>query len=293
MRIREQAPAKINLTLRVLGRRADGYHELESLVVFADVADGVTLIVDADEAPGGKVAVSGPFAADIVGDNLLDRALALLREADGALRLGPVELEKNLPVAAGLGGGSADAAALLRAVQRANLHRAPLVPWRQVAARLGSDVTVCLVGAPAVMRGRGERIEPRGRATGRGALAAVLANPRVALATGDVFRGLAGAVPERPPRPVPAFADLAALLDHMRAVGNDLEAPAMAMLPVIGEVKAALADQPGCICAAMSGSGPTCFGLFEDQSSAAGAAAALAAGHPGWWVADTRLDFPA
>src|SRR5262245_34650411 len=159
MQFKECARAKINLTLSVLGRRPDGYHELESLVSFADVADTLTLRT----GPDCRITVRGPFAADIEGPNLLERALALLRECDTGLRLGPVELEKNLPVAAGLGGGSADAAALLRAVRRANPERAEQVPWHEVAARLGADVPVCLLGKPALMRGIGDRIEPLGR----------------------------------------------------------------------------------------------------------------------------------
>ena len=293
MRISERAPAKINLTLRVLGRRADGYHELESLVTFADVGDCVTLTVAGEPGAAGNVAVSGPFAGDIDGQNLLERTLALLREADPGLRLGSVELEKNLPVAAGLGGGSADAAALLRAVRRANPERAPGLPWHELAARLGADVPVCLAGTPAVMRGVGEQIEGRGLRPGRRRLYAVLVNPRVRLATADVFRVLAAKGAAHRPLAVPAFAELAELLDHMRAAGNDLEAPALALLPVIAEVKAALAGQPACLHAAMSGSGPTCFGLFAAEASAARAAAALALRHPGWWVVAASLDFPA
>ncbi len=293
MRISERAPAKINLTLRVLGRRADGYHELESLVTFADVGDCVTLTVAAEPGPPGNVAVRGPFAADIAGENLLERTLALLREADAGLRLGSVELEKNLPVAAGLGGGSADAAALLRAVRRANPERAPGLPWHELAARLGADVPVCLANAPAVMRGVGEQIETRGRAPGRRPLNAVLVNPGARLATADVFRALAPSAAGRRPPAVPAFADLAALLAHMRAVGNDLEAPALTLLPAVAEVKAALAGQPACLYAAMSGSGPTCFGVFAAEAPAAAAAAALALRHPGWWVVAASLAFPA
>src|SRR5262249_53232767 len=154
MTICELARAKINLSLIVTGRRADGYHELESLVTFADVGDVLKL------SPGGdcRVLTSGPFACDILGPNLLEKTLALLRELDPPLCLGRAELEKNLPVAAGLGGGSADAAALLRAVRRANATRAGAVPWARLALRLGADVPVCLEGSPSLVWGVGEEM---------------------------------------------------------------------------------------------------------------------------------------
>ena len=150
MTICELARAKINLTLTVLGRRQDGYHEIESLVTFAEAGDRVLL------HPGSaySLASGGTFAGDIIGRNLLERAVHLLREAEPGLRLGAIELEKNLPVAAGLGGGSADAAALLRAVRKANPDRARAVPWEDIAARLGADVPVCLAGKPARQRKR-------------------------------------------------------------------------------------------------------------------------------------------
>src|SRR5262249_3199056 len=154
MVIREIARAKINLTLRVLARRADGYHDLESLVAFADVGDIVTL------RPGSEchVTTSGAFAPGIEAPNILDKALALLRAADPALRLGAVTLQKCLPVAAGIGGGSADAAALLRAARRANPEREAAVDWHGVAARLGADVPVCLGSVAAIMAGIGDRV---------------------------------------------------------------------------------------------------------------------------------------
>ncbi|MBX9589045.1 MAG: 4-(cytidine 5'-diphospho)-2-C-methyl-D-erythritol kinase, partial [Hyphomonadaceae bacterium] len=184
MPVRELAPAKINLTLAVRGRRADGYHELESLVTFADIHDAVVLEPGAE----GSVTVAGAFAQYIGGENLLIRALALLREAEPGLRLGSVRLEKNLPVAAGLGGGSADAAALLRAVRRANPKHAGGVPWLEIAARLGADVPVCLGARPALMWGIGEKIAPVPRLP---PLHAVIVNPRLPLPTADVFAALA------------------------------------------------------------------------------------------------------
>jgi 4-diphosphocytidyl-2-C-methyl-D-erythritol kinase len=292
MQIRETARAKVNLTLAVLGRRADGYHDLESLVTFADVADRVRLTPGRD----CRIAVSGPFAHAITGANLLETALALLREADPGLVLGAVELEKHLPVAAGLGGGSADAAALLRAVRSANPEREGAVAWHALAARLGADVPVCLAGRPALIRGIGDRIEPSPGAAGPPPIAAVLVNPRVPLPTARVFqalgaRGAAGR--GMPPTPRDAFRDLGALVGYMRAVGNDLEQPAISLLPVVAQMKAALAAQDGCLVAAMSGSGPTCFGLFAADAPATRGAAALAGAHPDWWVVHTRLDWPA
>ena len=289
MPFREIARAKINLTLRVLGRRPDGYHEIESLVAFAAIGDRVALT----PGPECRVATSGPFARDIDGPNLLDTALGLLREHDAKLRLGTVLLEKNLPVAAGLGGGSADAAALLRAVRRANPERAGAVAWHALAARLGADVPVCLAGKPALISGIGDKVEPLGAAYGLPPMAAVLVNPRLPLPTAQVYR--AGrrthlGQPVRAPRRLRPFSDLAGLVDSMRRHGNDLERPAIALLPAIADIKAALAAQPGCRIAAMSGSGPTCFGIFADDASAARALPPrLPSQHPRWWVVATQV----
>jgi len=283
MPVRELAHAKVNLTLKVLGRRDDGYHDLESLVTFADLHDVVTL----EPGAGGGVTVSGPFASYIGGENLLVRAMALLRRADASLQLGSVRLVKNLPVAAGLGGGSADAAAFLRAVRQTNADRAGSVAWMDIAARLGADVPVCLGARPTLASGLGEKLAPAGLP----AVSAVLVNPRVPLATADVFKAL-GAAPAAPARPRPAAPELSRLADlvsYMRAHGNDLERPAMALVPAIGDVKAALEAEPECRYAAMSGSGPTCFGIFADQGQAVDAARRIAGIHAGWWVRATVL----
>jgi 4-diphosphocytidyl-2-C-methyl-D-erythritol kinase len=297
MPLRELARAKINLTLTVIGRRPDGYHDIESLVTFAGIGDHLTL----HPGPASPVTTSGPFATDIEGPNLLERTLDLLREVDPGLLLGAVELDKTLPVAAGLGGGSADAAALLRAVRRANPERASGIDWHGLAAQLGADVPICLAGAPALMRGVGDIIDPLDPARPLPPMAAVLVNPRVPLSTAQVFGALAASASAPSPHegrgegaaaaPAAAgpFPDLEALLAHMRARGNDLEPPAISLLPVIADVKAALATQSGCRLAAMSGSGPTCFGLFTDAAAAASAAASLALAHPDWWIAPTRL----
>ena len=284
MPIRELARAKINLTLTVHGRRPDGYHELTSLVAFADVGDEVVL------HPGAALGASttGPFAAEIAGANLVETTLRRLRELDAGLQLGAISLTKNLPVAAGLGGGSADAAAVLRAVRSANPDPADRVAWHDVAARLGADVPVCLVGQPTLMWGIGDKLEPLARDLPE--LPAVLVNPRVPLSTARVFAALDA--PPAPPSRRPAsltIQNAGALLDLMRVRGNDLERPATALLPVIADIKAALVARPGCLIAALSGSGPTCFGIFSDEAAASHAAAVLAAAHPQWWVVATRL----
>ena len=288
MPFRETARAKINLTLRVHGRRADGYHEIESLVAFAEIGDRVVF------TPGAecRVVTSGPFAGDIDGPNLLDRALALLSELDAKLQLGTVHLEKNLPVAAGLGGGSADVAALLRAVRRANPERAGAIAWHALAARLGADVPVCLAGTPALISGIGERIEPLGSANqwppiprSSSIRGCPCRRPRsIRPSPQDLLQP--GASGQRCRRPWPTCRALSA---SCAAHGNDLERPATALLPAVADIKAALAAQPGCRIAAMSGSGPTCFGLFVDEASAARATAALASRHPRWWVVATQL----
>ena len=280
--IGELARAKVNLTLAVHGRRSDGYHELESLVAFAQIADVVTIDADA----GDRLNVIGPFAHCISGENLLTKTTALLRETDPRLRIGSVHLQKVLPVAAGLGGGSADAAALLRAVRRANAEHADHVPWLELAARLGADVPMCFCDRPAIVWGKGENIAPVRLLP---AMNAVLVNPRVPLATGTVFAALqSGPAPDTAAAPArPELFDLEGLLAHMRTRGNHLEDAACRLLPVIGEVKALLAAQPDCRFAAMSGSGPTCFGIFASPASARRAAATVAAAKPDWWVERT------
>ncbi|MEN9410949.1 MAG: hypothetical protein RL216_2923 [Pseudomonadota bacterium] len=274
----EFAPAKVNLTLHVTGRRADGYHLLDSLVVFAGVGDRVSASL-ADEA---SLVVTGPMAAGLSGegDNLVLRAARLMGVA---ARIG---LEKVLPVSSGIGGGSADAAATLRLLARLS-GRA--LPGAAEVLALGADVPVCLQGRAVRMTGIGE---------GLGAVPAlpeawlVLVNPGVGVSTPAVFKALARADNAPMPREVPKMrsaAELAAFLSMQR---NDLEAPAMALQPVIGRVKAALSAQPGCRVARMSGSGATCFGLFDDPLAAHAAARAIRAAEPAWWVADAPLVQP-
>lgn len=290
----EIAPAKVNLTLRVLGRRTDGYHALESLVTFARIGDRVSLDVG-----GGppRVTTSGPFATGIDGENLLTRVLECVAAQGPGLALGAVHLVKALPVAAGLGGGSSDAAALIRLIQRANAGHADLarVDWAALAASLGADVPVCLAGRPTLMWGVGENLidVPCVREAAPG-MPAVLVNPRLPLMTGPVFKALAAPLLSMEPAApeAPRLTGIEDVVAMMRAIGNDLERPAIALLPEIADVKASLSAEPGCLHAALSGSGPTCFALYGSEAAAVEAAAAIARAQPGWWVVATTLEFP-
>lgn len=275
--ITEIACAKVNLTLEVLGRRADGYHEIASLVAFADFGDLITLDV---ARPVGVTAV-GPFAPTLAGENLIAVTLRRLAEVDCRLQLGHVHLDKRLPVAAGIGGGSADAAAVLRAVRTANPQYAAEIDWFGIAASLGADVPVCLAKATTWMTGIGETLSP---VRGWPQLAAVLVNPLTpapADKTAQVFRRLgATALPEGFDRPVPPASGVDPIA-FMASRGNTLETAAIAVMPVAADVKAALLATPGCRYAAVSGGGPTCFGLFDDADRAA---TVLKDRHPHWWV---------
>jgi 4-diphosphocytidyl-2-C-methyl-D-erythritol kinase len=279
--LEEQAPAKVNLDLRVTGRRPDGYHELDSVVAFAACADRLAF------APARRLTLElgGAFAAALAdqADNLVLRAARRLAERAGRLPHARIALDKRIPVAAGLGGGSADAAATLRGLSRLwrlELSLADLLP---LALELGADVPVCLHGRPARMRGIGELIEP----IELPALDLVLANPNRAVPTARVFAGLGALAPACPsPERVPT--ERADLLAWLRARGNDLEAPARHLAPVIAEVIEALGAQPGCRLARMSGSGATCFGVFDDAPSAARAAQSLRRARPDWWVISTE-----
>jgi 4-diphosphocytidyl-2-C-methyl-D-erythritol kinase len=281
----EKAPAKVNLTLRVLGRRADGYHDLESLVVFAELGDALTF------TPGAALAleVSGPTAkaAGETADNLVLKAARALAERVASLQLGAFALAKRLPVAAGLGGGSADAAAALRLLARANGIALDDPRLMQAARATGADVPVCLDPRPRLMRGIGEILSapldlPK--------LDAVLVNSGVAVPTKMVFAGLnlarATPAPDASPQWPRNPTDLVAALAKDR---NDLEEPAIELQPVIAELLAVLRNLPGCRLARMSGSGATCFGLFDSRSAADTAARTLRVGYPDWWVERTVL----
>jgi 4-diphosphocytidyl-2-C-methyl-D-erythritol kinase len=284
MPAREAAPAKINLSLRVLGRRPDGYHELQSLVVFADCGD----VLAGEPAADLRLDIAGPFASALAGDpdNLVLRAARLLADHLGRKPGAHLALEKNLPVASGIGGGSADAAAALRLLARLWNAEVTHAELASLALRLGADVPVCLDGSPAMMRGRGESIV---RIHGLPRFWLVLANPRVAVSTADVFRLLAAPdLGERSAgREMPPTGALDALIGWLDDNGNDLEAPALKLAPVIVAVIEALASAKDCRLARMSGSGATCFGLFEQENQARAAQAAIARARPDWWVASS------
>jgi 4-diphosphocytidyl-2-C-methyl-D-erythritol kinase len=279
----EKAPAKVNLTLRVIGRRADGYHEIESLVAFADVGDALTF------SPGGALAlrVAGPTAAAAgqIADNLVLKAARALAERVERLKLGGFALSKRLPVAAGLGGGSADAAAALRLLARANGLAADDPRLMHAARATGADVPVCLDPRPRFMRGIGDVLSdpldlPR--------LFAVLLNPGVAVATKEVFAALA--VPTSgQTAPAAICTGTAALLDEIARGRNDLEGAAIELEPAIADALAVLRNLTGCRLARMSGSGATCFGLFDSLDAARGASRRLRIGYPDWWVRATAL----
>jgi 4-diphosphocytidyl-2-C-methyl-D-erythritol kinase len=285
----EPAPAKVNLTLRILGKRADGLHDLESLVVFAGLADRVTLTLDA----ALDLDVDGPTAAaaGAVADNLVLRAAHELAARTKGVRFGRFALTKQIPVAAGLGGGSADAAAALRLIMRVNGIAPDNAPVMEAAYATGADVPVCLDPRPRAMRGAGEKLSAP---LDLPALPAVLVNPGVAVPTKDVFGKLALTAGERrgdvseidPAR----LAERTSLIAYVKSQPNDLEIPAVAIQPVIAEVIAAIDRQSGCLLARMSGSGATCFGLFDTEAAAARAAQALSASQPAWWVAPTLFN---
>jgi 4-diphosphocytidyl-2-C-methyl-D-erythritol kinase len=279
----EKAFAKINLTLRVLGRRADGYHDLESLVAFADVAD--TLIL----TPGDTTTldISGPYAGPSgpTADNLVLKAVAALRQRIDGLTAGRFQLEKNLPVAAGIGGGSADAAAALRLLARANGLSISEARLADAAKAVGADVPVCLASQSCIMRGVGDKLSPLLELP---QIPAVLVNPGAALSTRDVFAKIIihpGVRSDIADVPRTAGAMIAFLASHE----NDLAQPAIACLPVIDEVLDALRAIPGVLLARMSGSGATCFALFASAGEATAAAWLLQATHKDWWVCPTTI----
>lgn len=259
------APAKVNLTLHVTGQRSDGYHLLDSLVFFADIADRIELRPD----NAMSLEVHGPFAEGVPADerNLVWRAAAL-----GQVPLA-IRLEKNLPHGAGIGGGSSDAAAVLRHL---GLDAA--------AAGLGADVPVCLAGQAQRMEGIGEVLKPVQPVP---ELEAVLINPGIPVATPRVFQTLARKDNTPMPAVLPRWEDARSLIAFLEEMRNDLEPPAISIAPEIGQVLAAIEAQGGF--ARMSGSGSTCFGLFADDQKAKSAAQALQDAHPDWWVQPCRL----
>ena len=288
MTLIERAPAKINLTLHVTGRRDDGWHELESLVVFTRSGDTLTLVEQAELT----LAVEGPTAeaAGPLDDNLVCRVARALAARVPGLRLGAFHLLKRLPVAAGIGGGSSDAAAALRLLARLNglaLDDPRLVA---AAAENGADIPVCLKARARMMRGVGDQLGPLIKLP---PLPALVVNPGVPLETKAVFkrmelpagwRNSASAHPAIADGQAPA--DLFAALKRGR---NDMEDAACVLAPVVSDVLAVLSAAPGCRLARMSGSGATCFALFADCRQAARAKKAITRVHPGWWVKPTML----
>lgn len=275
--IEEAAPAKINLFLHVGLRRSDGFHPLQSLAVFTDRGDALAFA----SAPALSLNVQGPFAKDLdgEGDNLVLRAARALG-GQGAR----ITLNKNLPVASGIGGGSSDAAAALRGLRR--LWSIPVDDTQlcDLAAALGSDVPVCVGARAAFMEGRGEIV---GAVASMPRIAMLLVNPGIAVPTREVFSALQTRSGAEMALPRKGFRDTADLLRFLETTRNDLEAPARVLQPVIGQVLTTIADLPGALFARMSGSGATCFGIFADDGCCHRAADILKAASPGWWIAPT------
>lgn len=286
--VTEDAPAKLNLFLHIVGRRDDGYHLLDTMIAFASVADRVEVAAD-DRL---SLTIDGPFAgalpapgAPAHADNLVLRAARGLADLAGRPAVARIRLTKRLPVAAGIGGGSADAAATLRALSRM-WHLDPNAPRiRALALQLGADVPMCLVGGTSFAGGIGEHLAPAPPLTGT---AVALVNPGVQLSTPDVFRARRPGYAE-PGRFDGRPADRAVLLRCLRERRNDLTEPATRLCPEVGAVLQRLEALEGCTLARMSGSGATCFALFESQEQADAAARTLATARPGWWVAAGSL----
>lgn len=283
----EEGRAKVNLSLRVVGRRADGYHELESVVAFSDCADRLTL----EPGPELKLSTTGPLAAACgeTSDNLVFKAAKLLADTVPNLKLGAFALDKVLPVAAGIGGGSADAAAALRLLARLNNLSLDDPRLQEVALATGADVPVCLLSRACDMTGLGEQLLPLALPS----MPCVMVNPRVPVATKDVFQALglrngelligATSVLNAPAWPEEG-ASIADWIGVLETVANDLEAPAMRIEPVIGDVLEALRASAGVKLARMSGSGATCFAIYGAPTDARAAAEKIRRDHPGWWV---------
>jgi 4-diphosphocytidyl-2-C-methyl-D-erythritol kinase len=280
------APAKINLYLHVIGRRADGYHLLDSLVAFADIGDRVSVA----PAPRLTLEIVGPFASALAGEdaekNLVWRAALALAARLGRTPDAALTLEKNLPVASGIGGGSSDAAASLKAL--ADLWQAPRddAALGALAAGLGADVPVCVAAHPSFFGGIGDALVAA-PALPRAPL--LLVNPGIALPTAAVFRARSGAF-SAPARFSPAPESVAALAALLAERRNDLTDAALSLVPAIGAVLTRLPALPGALIARMSGSGATCFALFETTAAAEAAAATLRSEQPRWWVAAGMLN---
>jgi 4-diphosphocytidyl-2-C-methyl-D-erythritol kinase len=278
-----EAPAKVNLYLHVVGRRPDGYHLLDSLVAFAEIGDTLEL------APASTLSleVVGPTAALLPpgDDNIVLKAARALAAEAGITAGARIRLTKLLPVAAGIGGGSADAAAALTGLSQLWGVALPPERMRAVALALGADVPVCLAGRPTLMAGIGDRLSP---ASALPPAWLVLVNPMVALSTPAVFKARTGGFSTSTPLDA-SPGDAAALAVLLAARRNDLTEAAMSLVPEIGAALDLLAAQPDCLLARMSGSGATCFALFARQAAAQAAAQAMTTARPTWWNAAARL----
>lgn len=277
--IEEHAAAKVNLALHVTGRRADGYHLIETLAVFCSLGDVVTV----DDAGEDRFEMSGPFAAGLHEDtnNLVVAARDAVRRACGVSRPVSIRLEKNLPIAAGIGGGSADAAAALRALTR--LWKLDAGEIAKVAPELGADVAMCLESRPLLASGAGETVAPLSAFP---ALHLVLVNPLVPVSTPSVFAALSQKI-NPPLAPLPALSSPNDVREYLPGTRNDLECPARSIEPAVGKVLAAL-QAAEALFVRMSGSGATCFGLFADADGARDAEDRLQRAHPDWYVRATQ-----
>ena len=284
--VTQSAPAKINLALHIIGRRENGYHDLESLIVFADISDDI----EARIADKDSLVISGPFGTALSAEpnNLVLRAVAAFRARWPDLSPPGLALHlvKNLPVAAGIGGGSADAAAALRIMAELATASVPLGELVDLAAGLGADVPACLLSRPLVARGVGEILAPLPEFP---ALYMTLVNPGVGVATADVFRRLRAhdnyPLPSLP-EPLTRPAQLGLWLAETR---NDLQPPAIKLVPEIGVLIEEMAESPGCMLSRMSGSGATMFGLFGSEGQAHEAASQMRRLHPDYWVGTAPL----
>jgi 4-diphosphocytidyl-2-C-methyl-D-erythritol kinase len=285
---REAAPAKINLFLHVVGRRPDGKHSIDSLVVFADVGDVVIV------SPGTDISLtrSGPMAGDLppVAEDLVLHAATLLAQTAGVTAGATIEVQKNLPVASGIGGGSADAAAAIRALMRLWRVDLPSEQLSSLARELGADLAVCLANRPSLVRGVGDQLSLPGAIA---PLYAVLVNPRSAVSTAEVFE-VFDATPYTSASPPVATQEWSSaphqFAQQLAVCRNDLTDSALTLCSAIGDVLARLDAQPECLLARLSGSGATCLGLFATESTARAAAEALGRDNSDWWVAATQLD---
>ncbi|WP_169567861.1 4-(cytidine 5'-diphospho)-2-C-methyl-D-erythritol kinase [Sneathiella limimaris] len=284
MNLSEVANPKINLTLRVTGRRDDGYHDLESLVVFAEGGDQLS----AEAADDLSLEITGPFADDLKKEdpsqNLVLRAAKALQAAGNTSKGAHLTLQKNLPIASGIGGGSADAAAALKLLNQLWGLKIGDEELADIGLALGADIPACLYGQPLLMRGIGDQLTPL---LLNAPLHIILVNPRKAISTPEVFKALDW--PENPNPGHPPFEGVEMTWQTLMEGTNDLQEPAIALAPVIHQVLEKLRVRPGCRIARMSGSGATCFGLFEDPKSLEEAVDFLKSQHPTWWVFPTAV----